>query len=211
MKIKHLLLIFLPAIALLIIIFFVRVVQYEPLNPKISASENKDASAIPIFPEDPILGNKKAPTAVIVFADFGCEECKNEYAILRDLLITYPEKVKVIWKGLPVTKFPYDSELANLYGFCANKQNKFAEMADVLFVNQLSLTEDTLKNLSEEVGLNTKTLASCVQSQESKTALQKTKDLAEILKIQAVPAVFLNNNQIPAPKSIEEWKTALSL
>lgn len=211
MKIKQLLLVFIPAILLLGIFFFVRVVQYEPLNPKPTAKDSQDTTAIPLFPEDPILGNKKAPGTVVVFADFGCEECKNEYALLGEVIKTYPERVKVIWKSLPVTKFPYDSEMATLYGYCANKQNKFMEMADSMFLNQLSLSEDTLKSLSEEAGLNSKDITNCAASAEAKNFIQKTKDLATILKIQAVPAIFINNIQIPAPKSIDEWKKALTL
>ncbi len=214
MKLKQLLLIFIPAFCLMALILFIRIVQYEPLysTPK-NQSENtsEEKSSIPIFPEDPILGDKKAASNVLIFADFGCEHCKSDYDIIKELITQYPKKVKVIWKGLPVTKFPYNSEPAHRVAFCAQKQGKFEPLADVFFENQTSLSPENIQTFATQVGLNQTELATCVEAADTTSYIQKNKDLARLLNIQAVPAVFLNNNQIPTPQSLEEWKTVLSL
>jgi len=215
MKNKQLLIIFLPAFLLLALFLFVRIVQYEPLRPKIEKvdpeQQEKEKSNIPIFPEDPILGDKKAATSLIVFADFGCEQCKNEYIMIKQLIAEYPKKIKIIWKGLPVTKFPYESEPAHMAAYCANKQGKFEAFSDLLFENQHSLDKDTLATLSSEAGLDTNQLQTCMQSADAATHIQNTKDLAKLLNVQAVPTLFLNNNQISAPQSMDDWKALLSL
>ena len=64
-KTKNLLVILIPAILIAAFALFVRVIQYEPLFPEIDGSEKIAAEktgliTIPIYPEDPIMGNKKA-------------------------------------------------------------------------------------------------------------------------------------------------------
>lgn len=213
MKLRHILFIFLPAIFLVALTLFIRLVQYNPIDPPIpeTAAEEIKKSTIPIFPEDPILGLKTAPQTLILFGDFGCENCKVEYELLHTILEQYPNKVKVIWKGLPVITLPFNTELAQKYGFCAHKQNKFESFASFAFENSSSLSEATLKSISTQVELNESQLKTCLIDPGTSEYIQKTKDLAQVLNIQTVPTVFLNNVQISSPQSVEEWKAALSL
>lgn len=214
MKTSHSFLIFIPAILFVAFILFIRIVQYEPLvpdNQKTLEEQQKERSVIPIFNEDPLLGDKKAAHTVILFSDFGCEACKNEFGLLKQIIRESPQKVKVIWKGLPVKKFPFDSEMAEKYGFCASKQGKFEQWADSAFENNDALSTQNLIDLSKEIGLDQNNLQACLDAKTTADYMQKTKDLASVLKVQAVPAVFLDNNQITAPKILEDWKAALSL
>lgn len=214
MKIRQLLMIFIPALVLLVLFLFIRVVQYEPLNPTLEQNtdqENIDTSVIPLFPEDPIIGDKKASASIVVFADFGCDQCKNEYALFQQILAEYPSKVKMIWKGLPVTKFPYDSTLSHSYAFCAHKQGKFPAFANIVFENNFSLNEENLNDIALAADLDVSRLQTCAQSQEPAQHMEKNKQIARLLNIQSVPTMFLNNKQIPNPQTVDEWKALLSL
>ncbi len=214
MQIRHLLMIFIPAFVLIFLVLFIRIIQYEPLNPAIEAidaSSKTDTSVIPLFPEDPIVGDKKALTSLVLFADFGCDQCKNEYLLFQQMLIEYGAKVKIIWKGLPVTKFPYDSELSHVYAFCANKQKKFATFTDIVFENNFALSEENLKDIAVSSELDIDSLETCLQSSEPREYIEKNKQIARLLNIQSVPTMFLNNKQISNPQTLDEWKTLLSL
>lgn len=216
MKIGHMLKIFLPALFLLGLIFFVRIIQYEPLYPEVVTSPTtedsvKKAPTIPIYPEDIIIGLKNASKTLIVFGDFGCENCKMEYELLHQIIKENPTKLKVIWKGLPVTTFPYSTELANTYAFCAAKQEKFEIFAELAFANSTSLNEQTLDALIKETDIDLSDIKTCIHSQQTTASVQKTKDIAEALGIQSVPTVFFNNVQVNTPTSIEEWKGVLAL
>ena len=212
LKSRHLLLIFLPALVLVIFALFIRLIQYEPLYPKAGenkAGQNQASAIIPIYSDDPVIGNKKAPATVIIFSDFGCAHCGAEMALLDELLKKYPDKMKIIWKGLAVTRFPRSTELAHKYGYCANQQEKFKQFADLAFANSDNLTEEILKLITAQLDLNEKKLGECLDSQMPAEYLQKIEQLALGLGIQAVPTIFLNNRQIPAPQILEEWETAL--
>ena len=65
-KSKHLILVLVPAIIIVGLTLFVRILQYEPLFPDAADVEEiqKKISEqiIPIYRDDPILGNKKGIT-----------------------------------------------------------------------------------------------------------------------------------------------------
>lgn len=212
MKLTKTLSIFIPAILFVSFFLFIRIIQYQPLEEKIDQTQNqvKDNTIIPIFPEDPILGDKKAARTVILFSDFGCEACEHEYNLLSQIISENPQKVKVIWKGLPVKTYPFNSEESEKYGFCAAKQGKFKEWADIAFENGENLNSKNLVAMAEQIGLKSSDLTTCLEAKLTADHIQKTKDLAAVLQIQAVPVVFLDNTQIPAPKFLEDWKEALS-
>lgn len=204
------------AILLVGIFLFIRIVQYEPLFPENMNTENESADntqqiTIPIYPEDPIIGDKKSAKTIIAFEDFGCDACKQADTILDELMKEYPGKIKVIWKGLPITEFPYPSQDAQLYGFCAYQQKKFNEFKNLAFTNGNNLSPDVLKIIAEQIELKQNKLEECLNSDEAAKYIDQTKQLARILNIQAVPTFFIDNKQIQNPGSIDEWKTLLNL
>ena len=209
---KQILLIFLPALLIVSLGWWLQVRRYQPLYSNEPApSASPEALTIPIFPEDPIIGNPRATTAIINFADFGCNHCREEMAMLNDIVKQYPNKIKIIWKSLPVTRIPYRSDLAHDYAYCANLQGKFAAFAAQAFAHNELLNAARLDALAAASTLDKSKLSSCLASGEPVAYRQKTAALASALNIQAVPAVFINNKQVEAPKSLEGWKVLLGI
>lgn len=214
MKMKYIILIFAPAIAVAVLAMFVRFMQYEPLMPSeedILALQNKQGLQIPIYAEDSIIGNKKAPITVVAFEDFGCGGCAAQSAIFDQLIKKYPDKIKLVWKGIPVTQFPHPTDMAHEYSFCANKQNKFHEFSKLAFVNGGNLSQGILNAIADKIELNKKKLAECLDSGAATIHIQKTEQLGMALNIQTVPTFFLNNKQINPPQILEGWEAVLGL
>lgn len=212
MKHKHIYLLFIPAVLVVIILFGVRIFQYQPLIPDSSAYENQNKDfQIPIYPDDPVLGNPRASKTVIAFEDYGCEGCKVQDMLLTQLLDKHGDKIKIIWKGLPVTHFPQPSRQAHLYGYCANQQGKFVQFKQLAFNNYLNLSEETLTKITEDIELNQKTLQACLNAPGTTEYIDKTEQIATILQIQAVPAIFINNQQVNSPATLSGWEAMLGL
>lgn len=209
-KTRHLFYIFLPALVIVGITFFIRFIQYEPLFPDLE-EKTEQGFSVPIFPEDPIIGQKTAPLTLIAFEDLGCDACKHQDRILNDLMQKYPGKVKLIWKSLPVTRFPVSSEQAHLHAYCAHDQNKFDEFKRFAFANSDNLNPQTLQIISEEIDLSERKLENCLESGRAESYLSRNKQLAGLLNIGSVPAFFLENKQIPAPETTDGWAALLSL
>ena len=136
MKMKYLALIFIPAILVALLALFIRFIQYEPQFPDETKIETVQTGLqIPIYPDDPIIGSKNAPIMLIAFEDFGCGVCRTQSSIIDSLMRKYPDKIKIVWKGLAATKFPFPTDLAHQYGFCANRQGMFKDFSQLAFTN----------------------------------------------------------------------------
>lgn len=212
MKIKNLIFLLIPAIAVAGFALFLSISQYEPTYKKPS-SEQKEEEKInfaAIFPADPILGNLKNPKTIIAFEDLGCGRCREQMKIFDELLTKYPTQIKIIWKSLDVTRFPYSSELAHSYAFCANAQKKFSEFKTNL-LNLENTGETSLKTAASQTALDKNLLDNCLLSEEVKKYKEKNQQLAGMLDIQAVPTIFINNKSIQEPLTLEGWESLLSL
>ena len=210
---KKIFAVFLPAILLGSLALFIQIVRYQPLFPTeetTSETENKTLE-ITTLPDDPVLGNKRAPYTVIAFEDFSCGACEAQHALFLELQKQFPDKVKIIWKGLPVHDFPYPSIDAIRHGYCAAEQNKFNEFASFAFANSTNLIQGTLAVIADEIALDPADLTSCLSSSRPDENVGKNKQIAQILQVQSVPTFFVNNIQIETPQTIEDWKQLFGL
>jgi len=209
-KTRSVILMLSAAITVAALAFFISVKRYEPLYED---RQNKDASSnsIKILSEDPILGNKEASTAIIAFEDMGRGRYREQMRIFYQLLDQYPNQIKIIWKSLDITQFPYSSELAHSYAYCANQQNKFTEFEKIILDND-DISENSLKNYAAEAGLERNALADCLLlSPEIANYKEINKQLAAELGIKEIPTVFIKNEMIDKPLTMEGWLEILSM
>ncbi len=212
METKHLYFIFIPAILFALIGLGIRIIQYEPLYPKAAeVSEVIKPTTITLFSDDIISGNKQAKKTIIAFEDLGCAQCAVQSENIDELIKRYPDQVNVIWKLISVTTFPYSTELAHKYAYCANQQDKFDTFKKLAFANASNLSEGTLPLMAKEAELDQKQLATCLSNEKTDLYNQKTKALATSLNMQVVPTFFVDDVQIQSPQNIDAWVTALEL
>lgn len=205
--------VFFPAILLGILALFIQIIRYQPLYPKIEPEEQNatEEFKIPILPTDPIIGNKKSGITVVAFEDFSCDACRSQHDLFLQVQERYPDKVKMVWKGIPVNDFPYPSITAIRYGVCAHEQKQFDQFTAYAFSNSNNLSEGTLATVSEEIKLDAKKLATCLDSDRPDRVIELNKNIANTLNLQSVPTLFINNVQIETPKSLSDWERILGL
>jgi protein-disulfide isomerase len=210
---KQILLIFFPVVITLGVIFALEFYQYEPLYPNKSQikQQKPEVNQLPVFQNDFILGNKSAPKTIITFEDLGCSACKNQYEIFQKLIKKYPNKIKVVWKPLTVKKIPVSSKDAHHYAFCLSKQEKFSKFAELAFANSNNLTQSVLESISKKINSNQSQLDSCLKSKQPETYLEKNKQLAKLMNVQSVPAIFINGKEEQEPKTLNGWESLLNL
>jgi protein-disulfide isomerase len=100
----------------------------------------------------PVLGDPKAPLAVVEFSDFQCPHCAAAAKPLRELVERERGKVKLCSKYFPLPGHPR-ARLAAACAEYARRKGKFWEMSDLLFAHQDELEDATLKALARQVGL----------------------------------------------------------
>lgn len=210
MKLRQLLTIFIPALLVVGIGLFIQVLRYQPLFPDKSAEVTPDFT-IPILNDDIIYGNQNSVHTIVAFEDFNCPACAEHSAALDKLLEQKPNSFRVVWKGLPVTTFPYSSETAQRYGFCAHQQGKFRQFKTAAFANKDNLSLTTLNTLSETLGLKKNSLETCLNSAGTSLYLERVKQLSAQVGIQSVPTFFVNNRQVQPSPTPESWAALLQI
>ncbi len=205
--------VFFPAILLGGLALFIQIIRYQPLNPTNTASEKNTPTEfnIPILPTDPVIGSKKSPLTVVAFEDFSCSACRSLQELFSKVQQKYPEKIKMIWKGLPVNDFPYPSINALRYGICAHEQEQFEKFSAYAFSNNDNLSDATLEKISEEITMDAEELASCLASDRPDRIIELNKQIANTLNIQSVPTLFIDNTQIQTPESLADWEHLLGI
>jgi protein-disulfide isomerase len=210
MRAKQVTLLFLPAIVLAGFGLFVQILRYEPLIPKKTAVA-APAASIPIFADDAILGDKRAPMTLVAFGDFGCDACRLQMDMWQAIEERFPKKLKIIWKGLSnPTPLSPDDRMEKI-AFCANEQRRFPQFVRAFLAGGGDVSNDGIARIETESGIAGKTLSECLASGRADAYLDRNKTLAESLNIQSLPTVFMNNRQIEPPATLDGWITFLNL
>ena len=96
----------------------------------------------------PVRGKADAPVTLVVFSDFECPWCSKLEPILAELLSQNQDKLRIVFKHLPLPMHP-QAEPAALAAIAAQKQGKFWEMHDALFQSHHLGTEHHRRDRTE--------------------------------------------------------------
>lgn len=159
----------------------------------------------------PVLGNPAAPVTLVEFSDFECPYCSKVKPVLDSLLEKNKDKLKVVFKHLPLRMHPM-AESAALAAIAAQKQGKFWEMHDELFQTN-NLTAETIDQAAQTIGLDMEQFKK--DKAASVTRQQLAKDLLDAQKaeVTGTPSLFINGIRVKnrSPESIQQMiDTALT-
>jgi protein-disulfide isomerase len=120
---------------------------------------------------------------------------------------TYPKTVKLAIKNFPLRnhKFAYQAAVAAL---AANRQGKFWEFHDELYKNYNRLNEEKIREIAQQVGLDTAKLDQDMKDPELGALVRS--DLMEGANagVQGIPTIFINGRQL-RDRSFEGFQDAI--
>jgi len=150
----------------------------------------------PVTSADHIRGGTNAKVTLVAFSDFQCPYCQNHEETLAQLLKQYGDKIRVVWRNFPLTSLhPYAQKAAEA-AECAGDQGKFWEMHDKIFSNQSAITVNDLKGYAADLGLNTSTFNSCLDSGKNAAKIAKQQQEAEAAGITGTPGTFVGSQLV---------------
>ncbi len=161
---------------------------------------------VDVDPGDAMKGNAKGALVTIVeFSDFQCPFCSRLNPVLDQIMSTYGDKVRVVFKHnpLPFHKEAFPAAEASM---CANDQGKFWEMHDKLFANMRALQPADLERYAGEVGLNVADWKKCMDSNKHKARIEADQELAGKVTARGTPNSFVNGRKLTGAKPFEEFK-----
>lgn len=164
----------------------------------------------------PVRGDPNAPVTVIEFSDFQCPYCaRASKSIGAALLASYPGKVKLVHKNLPLSQIHPWAEAAAIAGECALQQSNdaFWKLYDDLFKQQKQITNKNLKDTAERVvkqaGGDLKQFSECFTARATISAIQADMGEAAALGVNSTPTFFVNGRKIAGAQPIEGFKSVI--
>jgi protein-disulfide isomerase len=162
-------------------------------------------------------GSPKAPVTVYEMSDFQCPYCKKfaeETFPELDRRYIQAGKVRWVFVNLPLTSIhPHAAPAAEL-GLCAAKQGRFWRMHDLLFQHQASwapLKEagPFFVSLGDSAGLSKKTLLACLQSPETRKAVQSEAEGSQRSGATSTPSFYIEGGLLAGAAPVEAFSQVL--
>jgi protein-disulfide isomerase len=153
----------------------------------------------------PARGPAGAPIQIVEFSDFQCPFCLRAHPTILQVLSTYGDKVRLVYRHFPLPNHPNAKPAAEASA-CAAEQDKFWQYHDRLFENQTRLTEAELKQHATAVGLDTEKFNACVDSHKFASVVEEDMDAGEAAGVSGTPAFFINGRVLSGAQPFEAFK-----
>jgi protein-disulfide isomerase len=156
----------------------------------------------------PARGSAKAPIELIEFSDFQCPFCQRANPTVEQVLKTYGDRIKFVYRHFPLPNHPNARPAAEASA-CAEAQGKFWEYHDRLFANATKLADADLKAHAAAIGLDTGTFNTCFDNHQQKPGVDKDIADAEAVGVTGTPAFFVNGRSIEGAQPFDAFKRVI--
>lgn len=155
---------------------------------------------VPMAANAPARGNLSAKVTVVEFSDFQCPFCKRAEDSVNEVMKTYGDKIKFVWRNLPLPMHP-DAPLAAQAAMEAYKQkgpDGFWKMHDLLYANQPSqqkqdgLKREALDGYAQQLGLDMGKWKTALDTQSHKAEVDADAKVGNDAGINGTPAFLIN-------------------
>jgi predicted DsbA family dithiol-disulfide isomerase len=146
----------------------------------------------------PTAGGARAAVELVEFSDFECPYCRTFTATLKQVLDRYGDRVRLVYRQMPIPSLHPQAFRAAEASLCAHEQGRFRDYHDALFADQASNTDPRLGHLAARLQLDTAAFAECLAS--GRRADQVRADMREGARVgvNGTPALFVNGLRLPA-------------
>jgi protein-disulfide isomerase len=155
-----------------------------------------------------IFGNKDAPVTIVEYSDFQCPYCGRGYSTVKEIEKTYGDKVRIVFKHLPLDFHPMAMPAAKYFEAVALQDPKKAEkFHDEVFSHQTNLNQEGekfLKATVKKVGANLAKVEKDMNSEPVQKRIQTDMEEAKKFEFTGTPGFLINGVSLrgayPAPE-----------
>lgn len=155
-----------------------------------------------------IFGKKDAPITIVEYSDFQCPYCARGYQTVKEVEKEYGDKVRIVFKHLPLDFHPMAMPAAKYFEAIAMQDPKKAEkFHDEVFTNQKDLNQDGekfLKNAAKKVGADLKKVEKDINSEQVQKRIATDMEEAKKFEFSGTPGFLINGVSLrgayPAPE-----------
>jgi len=154
-----------------------------------------------------VRGNANAQVTLEEFGDFECGACGSYHPELKKIETEYGDKLKVIFRELPLVTMHQHALLAAQAAEAAGLQGKFWEMHDKLYDDQVTWTKKSdlvpvFVDYAKQIGLNPDQFMKDLNGEKVAARIFQDGKRAHSFGLKGTPAFFVNGKEATG----DQWK-----
>ncbi len=152
----------------------------------------------------PSKGPIDAPVTIVEFSDFQCPFCDRVQGGLNELRDKYGDKVRWVYKNLPLDFHP-EARPAAYASLAAHKQGKFWEYTEQLWAQQAQLGDKTYVAIAQNLKLDMAKFNKDRASDEVKAQVDRDLADAEAVGARGTPHFMVNGQPLSGAVPASEF------
>jgi len=144
---------------------------------------------------DHIRGSEDAPVTFIEYGDYQCPYCGRAEVIIRELLDSFGDDLRYVWRSLPLNDVHPNAQMAAEAAEAAAAQGAFWEMHDKLLEHQDELTVPDLRRYAEEIGLDVERFWDELRRRTHAERVAEDVASADASGVAGTPTFFINGRR----------------
>jgi protein-disulfide isomerase len=159
---------------------------------------------------DHIRGPDDAPVTLVEYGDFECTYCGQAERVIRELLGSFGDDVRYVWRHLPLNDVHPAAQLAAEASEAAAAQGKFWEMYDALLSHQDQLSPRDLARYAADLGLDVDRFRDEVRRRQYAARVSEDVSSADESGVSGTPTFFINGRRHYGVYDIDTLKATVS-
>ena len=164
----------------------------------------------PVIEGEYFLGKADAPITIVEYSDFECPYCTRGYNTVKQVKQIYGDKIKFVYKHLPLDFHPKALPAAKVFEAAAMQDvNKAFKLHDKVFENQAQLKSGGatwMISEAKKLGFNVKKLEKDMESEKVKSKIDSHVAEARKFGISGTPGFIINGVTLKGAYPFPEFK-----
>jgi len=203
-------------------------------KPERPQEDDKTVWKVPVG-DSPARGPADALVTIVEFSDFQCPFCGRVEPTLKEVVKSYGDKVRIVWKHNPLPFHPRAEPASELTIEAMKEKGErgFWSAHDLLFKkecqgkadamdkqsceagqgkwidNQVKLNDDDLLGYAKELGLDEAKVKSAMADKKYSAMITADQDLADDLQANGTPHFFINGRRLVGAQPVDKFKAVI--
>jgi protein-disulfide isomerase len=144
---------------------------------------------------DHVRGPLDAPVTLLEYGDYECPYCGQAEAVVRELLTSFGDDVRYVWRHLPLNDVHPHAQTAAEAAEAAAAQGAFWDMHDLLLDHQEELRPRDLVRYAEDLGLDVDRFTADVRERAHASRIADDVASADESGVAGTPTFFVNGRR----------------
>ncbi len=156
----------------------------------------------------PVRGRPDAAVTIVVFSDFQCPYCKRVEPTLKQVMGTYGDKIRIVWRDEPLPFHKHALPAAELAREARAEKGDagFWAAHDAIFESQPKLEDQDLLALGNALGLDAGRVRGALAEKRFAAQIQTDLEAADDVQANGTPHLFINGRRLAGAQPFEAMK-----